>query len=203
VQALAITALDVAFASAVAAGLAAVTAPLSAWFIASGSWFHERTLAHAGRMFEARRDLYVRAVTDAHRYVRLGTDQIEALRTGKLTSSNSLQPPTAEVRTRQRGLLGALGSDDMVKAVDDFHAALAEFITTLGGAVGRATPAGHLVGTDEEVASVLRAWDEMDRARMLVGMVARHDLTSPPKQRRARWKGRKRRAPPVPADPSD
>ena len=72
-QALAITALDVAFASAVAAGLAAVTAPLSAWFIASRGWFHERTLAHAERMFEARRDVYVRAVTDAHRYVRLGT----------------------------------------------------------------------------------------------------------------------------------
>jgi hypothetical protein len=53
------------------------------------------------------------------------------------------------------------------------------------------------------VASLLQAWDEMDRARMLVGMVARHDLTSPPKQRRARWKGRKRQAPPVPADPSD
>jgi hypothetical protein len=61
---LAVSALDVAFVSALATVAAAVVAPLSAWVISKETRDHELRIDRERRLFDARRELYATSLAD-------------------------------------------------------------------------------------------------------------------------------------------
>jgi hypothetical protein len=68
---LAVSALDVAFVSAIATVAAAVFGPLCAWVISGRSLEHEVKIDRERRLFDARRDLYASVLADVFRSVGL------------------------------------------------------------------------------------------------------------------------------------
>jgi hypothetical protein len=76
---LAISAIDVAFVSAIAALVSALVAPLSSWLISRGGWSHSRRLASDERIFESRARLYEDIIRDGKNDLRFFNTALDSL----------------------------------------------------------------------------------------------------------------------------
>jgi hypothetical protein len=153
----AVSALDVAFASAVAAALAAILSPLSAWLIARGGRQHELALAREARNYEARREIYVEALTDATKQVSsMGTAMAAYPRDDDLVIArlDARRSSRDQIEAR-RGSLAALGSVPVLAAIDAWISAEDEFWRWL---------AMHPPGEPLPAFASAKAYDRFNRA---------------------------------------
>jgi hypothetical protein len=122
---LAITALDVAFASAIVAALAAVSSPLVAWSIARATRDHERTLSREARNYEARREVYLELLL----YCQRKAEALEAYLAGDEPPD---YPPDEEMRLL-KARVSLYCSEEVLALMEEFDAASLEAFKTRPG----------------------------------------------------------------------
>jgi hypothetical protein len=152
-----VSALEVAFASALAAAVAAVAAvvsPLSAWFIARGNREHERRLAQDARSYESRATVYRDLLSDGLRQLRAMT-----------YFTSDWRSPTIQLTTSSLLRFSARKRPSHLVAVWQFYVPIWEQVRD-GGAQA----------TEEEIAELEQRCGRVHKALGAMSQVARRDL---------------------------
>ncbi len=171
--ALAVSALDVALVSALAAVVAAVASPISAWLTARGRNRHERQVAHDQRVFERRCDVYEEAITDVQRIFTVVRANYDLL----LEVAFPVDPPemTTSDITSTAGRYLVFGSPGFLREFSRYRDVATRFLEeALAHHEKRAN--GQAL-TDQERVRLSGMFDEVAASRDKVAEAARKDLT--------------------------
>jgi len=120
--AVAITALDVAFMSSIAALIASVAAPVAAILIARNNREHERQLAREERGFDARRSAYENTLTDIGATLYYAQKRVDDIREGRCQvadedlATTDTDEATYEQWARDRALIATIANTSIMAA---------------------------------------------------------------------------------------
>ena len=168
---LAVSALDVALASAIAAGVTGVAAPLSAWLIAQRGTSSAQALAREERVYQARVHAYDEGMTLAYQMQAMAVQTALAMDSGKPLAG----PPPGYDPAKNLEVAGRMEVRGTVEAARGFSnvseaaTAFLHLYRELGGPFDARPP-------DDIREQVYAKRDEVSDARRQLGNLIRTDL---------------------------